>query len=262
MSHAANTWSMVACSQPPRKLPYHLGENSPPLAVSEGDRTQLQRVANSTTMPPALVPHARMPFANAEGLTNLRPRTASALRRKRPASGASAISTPASRGSVTNSDPAAPLRRRTGRPGDRPCLARKARGRHPLEHPRHGRGHLGQHRLPLVPSLRPQAAPSQDLQAVRGPLLHRESPRYRGALHRYAGSCHGAPGGRAIADPRLGTDPAATALGQRLCRAAISRPGPATPHRAVSAGSSVRGSGSVSSPCGAAGRGPGTAWWA
>ena len=68
------------------------------------------------------------------------PHQLAAAHRKRPACGASAISTPASRGSVTNSDPAAPLRRRTGRPGDRPCLARKARGRHPLEHPRHGRG--------------------------------------------------------------------------------------------------------------------------
>ena len=195
MSHAANTYSMVACSRPPRKLPYRLGENSPPLAVSEGDRTQLQRVANSTTMPHVLVPRARMPFRQRGGPHQLAamhrvgasPPAVGKWRQRYLDTGAAA--------SVTNSDPAPPLRRRTGRPSDRRCLARKARGRHPL-----------------VPSLRPQAAPSQDLQAVRGSRLHRESPRYRGALRRSAGSCHGALGGRASADPRLGPDPAATAL--------------------------------------------------
>ena len=60
----------------------------------------------------------------------------------------------------------------------------------------------------------------------------------------------------------LGRTQPQPARGQRRGRAAVSLPGSAAPHRAVSGGSSVRGSGSVPSPCGAACRGPGTAWWA
>lgn len=46
------------------------GRRLTPLAVSEADHTQLQGVANSTTMPHALVLRARMILASAEGLTN------------------------------------------------------------------------------------------------------------------------------------------------------------------------------------------------
>ena len=46
------------------------GRKLAPLKVSEADRTQLQGVANSTTMPHALVLRARMILASAEGITN------------------------------------------------------------------------------------------------------------------------------------------------------------------------------------------------
>ena len=46
------------------------GRKLTPLTVSDADRSQLQGVANSTTMPHALVLRARMILASAEGLTN------------------------------------------------------------------------------------------------------------------------------------------------------------------------------------------------
>ena len=46
------------------------GRKLTPLTVNEADRTQLQGVANSTTMPHALVLRARMILASAEGITN------------------------------------------------------------------------------------------------------------------------------------------------------------------------------------------------
>ena len=46
------------------------GRKLTPLAVSDADRGQLQGVANSTTMLPAVVQRARMILASADGLTN------------------------------------------------------------------------------------------------------------------------------------------------------------------------------------------------
>ena len=67
--HAVNTHIIMASSQSqggatPR------GRKLTTFAVSEADRTQLQGVANSTTMPHALVLRARMILASAEGITN------------------------------------------------------------------------------------------------------------------------------------------------------------------------------------------------
>ena len=166
------------------------GRKLTPRMVNEADRIQLQVVTNSTTMPhaAAVCPHG---LASAEGITNAAVvrRVGTSLQvvgkvRKRYLKG----------GTQGLHDELRPARPRTydakrvagviqsglqDQPPTPPTGAPTAWVR-------------SQFRVLLVPPVRRQPAPDQDLHAVHGSLLHRESPRYCRALRQSAGSRDGA----------------------------------------------------------------------
>ena len=125
--------------------------------------------------------------------------------------------------------------RRRRRAGRHPDAGDQAQGRHPLEHPRHGRGrrHVAVGRRPHLALVRPEAAPPRDVQALHRPVLRREGPRRRRPLPQPAGAGDRPVRRREEPGPGPGPHPAALADDAGAGRAADARLRPQRDHVAV-----------------------------
>ena len=168
------------------------GRPKAPLILSDDERQKLETWATRPKSTQRLATRARIVLACAEGLDNTdgrrpaprqprdRRQVAEALRRA-----TASRAWPTSRGPAPRAR--SPTRRRAGRHQD---PGGEAQGRHPLEHPRHGRGRrpVAVGDRPDLAGLRAEAPPERDLQALDRPLLRREGPRRRRAVHEPAGA--------------------------------------------------------------------------
>ena len=111
--------------------------------------------------------------------------------------------------------------RRPGRGGRHQDPGGEAQGRHPLEHPRHGPGRraVPERHRPDLERLRAEAPQERDLQALDRPLLRREGPRRRRAVHEPAGERHRPVGRREEPGAGVGPHPTAAADDPRAGRA-------------------------------------------